>query len=729
MARSKKSVLWAAGVAGVTAVAVLATVVTFSVLGINRAGEFEQAIEGECAPLVVLAFRGSGEQNLTAGVHNSAGAPFRYSDSELVTNGWEGITLDGLFETLSQTEYNDLKGDTIPVVPIGPASVDEPFGYDAISAVLEASSVGSALSFANSKLLHSATRGAEAATHLIQDYLTKSEGCPVTPKFVVTGYSQGAMAARHTAELNPESVLAVLKIGDPYQMPDGLGVRAEGASGIGIIRWKADSAQQQLLDAYYDAFDTTSSVCHAGDPICEFSPIEGLLKLATGNYGDHMDYYTDIYPGEAEEDALTIARLAYEQRMLALAAAEAGETVSFEEANPDAVQLRSVSLSYAGTPTLFSVWHPGMIGADLRFEFDIDGDGVYETKSENGIVWATFDDAGTQTVGVRVTDPTTGEVSESTTRIVAAPEADGEILLDAGPVVTDPVEAEPAATSPAPSVVYSPAPLARPTIPVTSPAQPAQPAPAPAPAPALPPVEEEDAGEGDAREELPEQEIEPEPEPQPEPEPEPEPQPEPGPVIVLGNPEVSAGEGLVITGTGFNPNSYVFIDSFDFNASPGEAYVGDDGAFSADFWIPDDVPSGEYRIQVREFDPEAGTFGREYFETFTVVGSQSPGNGEQPHEEPPFASASIQNPEVRAGDALIITGTGFEPFTTVDISSVGFRGTVLIVHTDATGSFVAQYSIDSEMSPGDYAVQVTGTPQNADSSAQFEETFSVTPDL
>src|SRR5690606_5977386 len=215
----------------------------------------------------------------------------------------------------------------------GPASADAPFGYDAIPAVLEVSSVDSALSYSSSRLLHSASRGAEAATHLIREYLLASEGCPILPSFVAVGFSQGAMAARHTAELNPESVSAVLNIGDPYQKPHAPGVRSGGAGGTGIIRWKADDAQAAALDAFYEARTLRTAICHAGDPICEFSPIEGLAKLAVGAYGEHLDYYSDARDGEAREDALEIARLAHERHQLALAALDEGRSVSWDDAS------------------------------------------------------------------------------------------------------------------------------------------------------------------------------------------------------------------------------------------------------------------------------------------------------------------------------------------------------------------------------------------------------------
>ncbi|HLU64163.1 MAG TPA: cutinase family protein, partial [Protaetiibacter sp.] len=472
--------MWVTGGAILTTIAVVSTV--FTVLSINHAGRFAQTIDEHCAPLVVIAFRGSGEGNLTEGVTANAGHPHRYGDSELVTNGWEGVTLRGLFEELAHTEYEELRGDTIPVIPVGPASADAPFGYDAIPAVLEVSSIDSALSFSSSRLLHSASRGAEAATHLIRDYLRASEGCPILPTFVAVGFSQGAMAARHTAELNPESVSAVLKIGDPYQKPNAPGVRAGGAGGTGIIRWKADATQAAALDAYYGARELRTAICHAGDPICEFSPLEGLAKLAVGAYGEHLDYYSPERAGEAEEDALAIARLAHERRQLALAALEEGHSVSWDDASQaaDAPVLRSVSLSFAGTPSLFSAFAPDHLGSELVYEFDLDGDGIFETTSPDGTVWVTFDDDQPRTISVRVTDRSTGTSSTGRTQVTPAPAPDGEIIFTRdGELVpeTPPAPPEPPVVDPPPwSPPTPPAPPAPPAPPVTEP--PAPPAPA-----------------------------------------------------------------------------------------------------------------------------------------------------------------------------------------------------------------------------------------------------------
>lgn len=387
----RKLLLWVLSFVVVVVVGVSAM---FAILAINRAGAFEQAIAGRCAPLVTLAFRGSGEDNLDPSIVENAGKPYAYDGTDLVTNGWEGPTLTRLFRELSHTDYEGLEADGIPVVPIGPAGADEPFGYEAIAAVLEASSISSAATYEGSKLVYSASRGAEAAVHLMEQYLIGSAGCPVLPKFVLIGYSQGAMAARHTAELLPEVVAGVVMVGDPYQRPDARGVRDEGAGGVGIIRWKSDDTQRGALDAYYDSVPFTSAICHAGDPICEFAPVSSLAKLAFGAYGDHLSYYDAEHDGESVDDAREIARMAYEQRELARIAFDNGESADPCSLADAVAEIRTPSIAFAGTPVLVSAFSAELAGCAVRYDFDLDGDGKFEILDSGGTAWDCLNSGG-----------------------------------------------------------------------------------------------------------------------------------------------------------------------------------------------------------------------------------------------------------------------------------------------------------------------------------------------
>src|SRR5690606_15270113 len=154
-----------------------------------------------------------------------------------------------------------------------------------------------------------------------------------------------------------------------------------------------------------------TSICHPGDPICEFSPLEGLIKLATGNYGAHLDYYTEAYPDEAETDALAIAKVAHEQWRRALAALEARESVGlwgFGEGE-HRLRLDAPSRSCAGTPAPVSAFAPDHVACDVVYEFGLDGGGVFGTTSTAGTLWVTFDDDGSQSVPVKISEAESGQ--------------------------------------------------------------------------------------------------------------------------------------------------------------------------------------------------------------------------------------------------------------------------------------------------------------------------------
>ena len=59
-ARSAKKFWWLGGALATVVVVVTAAIVVPTLFD-SRGGQFEQVLEGECAPLAVLAFRGSGE--------------------------------------------------------------------------------------------------------------------------------------------------------------------------------------------------------------------------------------------------------------------------------------------------------------------------------------------------------------------------------------------------------------------------------------------------------------------------------------------------------------------------------------------------------------------------------------------------------------------------------------------------------------------------------------------
>ncbi len=574
-----KKQFWLLGGAIATVAALVVTYIV--VFAMPQYGAFEQRIDARCAPLVVIAFRGSGEGNLDPAVTANAGAPHQYGDSRLITNGWEGVTLDGLFDALSTTVVDGFEADQIPVVPIGPAGQDQPFGYDAILAAFEASTIDSSLTYPSSRLLHSASRGAEAATHLMTQYLRDAEGCPIEPRFVVVGYSQGAMAARHAAELNPEHVIGVVNIGDPYQRPDAPGVRDLGASGIGIIRWKAGDEYGPALDAYYEATrDLRSAICHASDPICEFTPLEGLLKLALGDYGTHLDYYTDERPGEAADDARAIAELAALRWRLALDALQAGQSTSSSctDAASAAATVRTTSLSFAGTPTLVAVTSAARLCAGAAYEFDLDGDGVFETASADGTVWLDFGESGPHDIAARVVDPEGATGPTGRTTVPVAPAEDGEIALT--PPSAEPEE--PAAPQAEPEPVSPP----RRTTPTPRPPVTTQP-----PAPQTPAPNDPDPNDPDPN--------------APDPNaPDPNtPDPEPtthGSISTTPDP-LAYGWSNSLWGEGYPPEVELLLEAPGL-IQPQWVWTDDEGGWAIEVPVREDTPLGTYQLTVTSAD-------------------------------------------------------------------------------------------------------------------------------
>lgn len=299
----------------IPAAAIVLAVVVATLVGAPNAAT--AADPDYCEPVAVLAFRGSGEGNLDSETTSYAGKSNRYGTSDLVTNGWEGSRLRGLFDQFSGLQYDDgFQADQVPVIGIGPKDDTVGAGYPAISAQWEIAG----------QLNQSAIRGAEAASEIIKAYKgTYSIGCSVTTKFLLTGYSQGAMAARLTAQSVPRDVLGVIDIGDPYQKPDAAGNRGTAANGNGIMRSRYPVVQA-ALDAYYDLDVSKAATCHKDDPICDYrwGTISRLLAPR-----EHENYYTAAFASETTQDARQLADLAHAQWQRANAAepAPAGGSV------------------------------------------------------------------------------------------------------------------------------------------------------------------------------------------------------------------------------------------------------------------------------------------------------------------------------------------------------------------------------------------------------------------
>lgn len=246
-----------------------------------------QAVPGDpehCEPVAILAFRGSGGQNLDPTVTGAAGADHAYAGSNLVTNGWEGEHLERLLAAYAPLTYPEdgFRADAVPVIGVGPADAAGEIGYPAAP-----------VSFAAPRdLLASMEAGVAAAHQTVASFkAAHSDGCSTTTKFIAVGYSQGAMVARTAAQQNPADIVGVLSLGDPFQMPGAPGNEGTGADGNGLARQLLGAEPAYAtLDDFYDLVAHTSALCHLGDLICAFPGGFSAFLALGGDIPEHANY-------------------------------------------------------------------------------------------------------------------------------------------------------------------------------------------------------------------------------------------------------------------------------------------------------------------------------------------------------------------------------------------------------------------------------------------------------
>jgi Mg-chelatase subunit ChlD len=279
------------------------TLTATSLLAAAGVAPAASAAPSGCTPVAVLAFRGSGEQNIWDGVTSYVGKDYKYTGTNLVTNGWEGFQLWRMLKSYAPIAYPDgFHADSVPVIGVGEKDSTVSYGYDAIDAGWEV------LDRLNDSAIHGSTAAIITMGAIQKKQMTA--GCTTRTKFILAGYSQGAMAARFAAQMAPTDVIGVIDIGDPYQKPNAPGNEGTKQSGNGIVRWKHPIIQG-TADKFYDLGFTKAAVCHEGDPICDFGwPTVG--KYVSNDFSDHVSYYTDAWPKEAPAKAKQIADLAHD---------------------------------------------------------------------------------------------------------------------------------------------------------------------------------------------------------------------------------------------------------------------------------------------------------------------------------------------------------------------------------------------------------------------------------
>ncbi|MFC5931227.1 cutinase family protein [Cryobacterium melibiosiphilum] len=330
-----------------------------------------------CAAVTVLAFRGSGETNVVPAVTSHAGADVVYPGSALVTNGWEGPTLQRLIGQLAP----QADAASIPVVGVGAPDSTNPFGYPAVAVdptdvlTLAASAQAGAVA---AELIIKRTKATAAAT-----------GCAFAPRFIAVGYSQGALAARVLAQLNPTDVVGAVTIGDPAQKPDAAGNVGAGASGDGLLRWLAPYFGDRF-DGVYGQDTATAALCHAGDPVCDFG-WASIWRVATKAYENHAYFVSaaDLAPA-----IQALQALAADTRL--------HPAPAVSPLNGPVARAAASVLAMEGAPTVVSA--VGSQSADPQVTYDFDFGGGTVDTNQTGVALAPAGTAGDHTVSVTVTD-------------------------------------------------------------------------------------------------------------------------------------------------------------------------------------------------------------------------------------------------------------------------------------------------------------------------------------
>lgn len=226
-----------------------------------------------CAPVLILPFRGSGEEIDSA----KRMGPQTYAGGT-TTEGWEGETLARLLRR-AYSQYPELAR-----VPVLDVPVDE---YLAISVIKEVEALSTLFTFASSPVYQSSVNGSRAGVARYYKWVADHPRC-APPKLVLLGYSQGAMAARRTAEIfkGTDVVKAVITVGDPYQKANADGVSGEGSDGTGTFRARY-LFMNMMTDAYYSLPGIRRhSICHV-ETICSFYR-KGAIHF---NADPHLNYF------------------------------------------------------------------------------------------------------------------------------------------------------------------------------------------------------------------------------------------------------------------------------------------------------------------------------------------------------------------------------------------------------------------------------------------------------
>ncbi|MBT0567708.1 alpha/beta hydrolase [Williamsia sp. CHRR-6] len=273
-----------------TVIAAAALMVLGPPVSAAQAAPASTATGSGCAPVAIVALRGSGE--------NGPGViiPRRYTPT-VATAGWEGTIASRLLSEFYRSTPT-AAGTPIVQVPGGPG------GYPAVKVSLVDDVVTEPLQ-AN-PLYRSAQAGVRRALAEMARFRAARPDCAST-RFVLIGHSQGAMVARGVALAAPEQVAGLLLYGDPFQLPGRATTAGPGRFGTGALRLRY-GGQAPLIDRFYRLRVPLREVCHRDDAVCGVTPL-GIALSIKGYPGPHDTYAQGDTAAARAERAADVAFL------------------------------------------------------------------------------------------------------------------------------------------------------------------------------------------------------------------------------------------------------------------------------------------------------------------------------------------------------------------------------------------------------------------------------------
>ena len=199
-----------------------------------------------CVPVAVMAMRGSSE--------NSIGTT-SYSPTT-VSNGFEGAILTRLLWGLTWHYGSDPVLKSVPIVGLTDTDGYRAAGLD--------SGGFTAATQPGSQFWSSAVDGGAAAINRMDSFQAEQPANCAPTKWILVGYSQGAMVARWAFAEAPNRVASLYLMGDPLQMASKPGNTGDGASGTGVVSAMFTGNYTPLSKYYTNRPANSVSMCIAG---------------------------------------------------------------------------------------------------------------------------------------------------------------------------------------------------------------------------------------------------------------------------------------------------------------------------------------------------------------------------------------------------------------------------------------------------------------------------------